>query len=346
LTLGPRILKTGIAVALALFICTIFELEPAVFAGVAAIFTIQPSIYRSWKQVLDQLKTNTLGAAIALFTIHFIGRDPLIIGLVMIIVIMICMRMKMESSISLTLVTVLAIMGAPEQEDFLFAANRFGIILVGMASAFLVNLFILPPKYKHIYRERIHSVFQNLSLLMRTAISNEMKEKSFQEDTEKLKEDIKRLEEIFKILDEERENMYKLNPQDIRELVVFKQMLKTTQQGLEVLHVIEEHYFQSAKDDVENELFDKQLEGLIKYHELILLKYDQKLKNEEELTESIISESGLFLEKIIDIYREDRGQKLRLVVIGSSIFEYAFQLKRLDQLIEQHFKKISKSVGA
>lgn len=343
MTLGPRILKTGIAVALALFVCTIFQLEPAVFAGVAAIFTIQPSIYRSWKQVLDQLKTNTLGAAIALFTIYFIGRDPIVIGLVMIIVIMICMRMKMESSISLTLVTVLAIMGAPGHEDFLFAANRFGIILVGMASAFLVNLLILPPKYKHVYREKVHAVFQNMSLLMRTAISNEMKEKSFQEDSDKLREDIKRLEEIFKILDEERENMSKLNPQDIRELVVFKQMLKTIQHGSEVLEVIEEHYFQSAKDELENELFDQKLEELIKYHELILLKYDQKLKNEEELTENIISESGLFLEKIMDIYREDRGHKLRLVVIGSSIFEYAFQLKRLDQLIEQHLKKVSKS---
>jgi uncharacterized membrane protein YgaE (UPF0421/DUF939 family) len=339
LTLGPRILKTGISVALALFICALFELEPAIFAGVAAIFTVQPSIYRSWKQVLDQLKTNSLGAAIALFMIYFIGRDPFTIGIVMIIVIMICMKMKMESSISLTLVTVLAIMQAPGNEDMLFAANRFGIILVGMASAFLVNLFILPPKYKNIYRERVHSIFQNMSLLMRTAISNEMKEKSFQEDGEKLRSDIDKLEEIFKILDEERENMSKLNPQDIRELVVFKQMLKTTQQGSEVLEVIEEHYFQSAKDEEENKLFDDQLEELIKYHELILLKYDRKIKNEDELTQNIISENGLFLEKIMDIYREDRGQKLRLVVIGSSIFEYAFQLRRLEQLIDQYLKK-------
>ncbi|HLO12583.1 MAG TPA: aromatic acid exporter family protein [Pseudoneobacillus sp.] len=342
MTLGPRILKTGIAVALSLFICTIFQLEPAVFAGVAAIFTIQPSIYRSWKQVLDQLRTNTLGAAIALFTIYFIGRDPLTIGIVMIIVIMICMKMKMESSISLTLVTVLAIMGAPGQEDFTFAFNRFGIILVGMASAFLVNLFILPPKYKNIYREKVHTVFQNMSLLLRTAISNEMKEKSFQQDSEKLRADIKKLEEIFKILDEEREKMSKLNPQDIRELVVFKQMLKTTQQGSEVLQVIEEHYFQSANEEAENQLFDRQLEELIKYHELILLKYDQKIKKEDELTENIISDSGLFLEKVMDIYRENRGQKLRLVVIGSSIFEYAFQLKRLDQLIDHHLKKVLK----
>lgn len=342
MTLGPRILKTGISVALALFICTIFELEPAIFAGVAAIFTVQPSIYRSWKQVLDQLKTNTLGAAIALFMIYFIGRDPFTIGIVMIIVIMICMKMKMESSISLTLVTVLAIMMAPANEDFTFAVNRFGIILVGMASAFLVNLLILPPKYKNNYKEKVHTVFQNMSLLMRTAISNEMTEKSFQTDTGKLQEDIKRLEEIFNILDEERGKMSKLNPQDARELVVFKQMLKTLQQGIEVLEVIDEHYFQSANDEQEDILFDHQLEELTKYHELILLKLDQKIKKEDELTESIISESGLFLEKIMDIYRDDRGQKLRLVVIGSSIFEYAFQLKRLDQLIDHYLKKTQK----
>ncbi|HYK72125.1 MAG TPA: aromatic acid exporter family protein [Pseudoneobacillus sp.] len=342
MTLGPRILKTGISVALALFICTIFQLEPAVFAGVAAIFTVQPSIYRSWKQVLDQLKTNTLGAAIALFMIYFIGRDPFTIGIVMIIVIMICMKMKMENSISLTLVTVLAIMMAPAHEDFTFAINRFVIILVGMASAFLVNLFILPPKYKNNYKEKVHTVFRNMSLLMRTAISNEMTEKSFQADSGKLKEDIKKLEEIFNILDEERGKMSKLNPQDVRELVVFKQMLKSLQQGSEVLEVIEEHYFQSANDDKENLLFDNQLEELTKYHELILLKFDQKIKKEDELTDSIISESGLFLEKVMDIYRDDRGQKLRLVVIGSSIFEYAFQLKRLDQLIDHYMKKTPK----
>jgi uncharacterized membrane protein YgaE (UPF0421/DUF939 family) len=342
LTLGPRILKTGIAVALALFICTIFNLEPAVFAGVAAIFTIQPSIYRSWKQILDQLQTNLLGAAIALFTIYFIGRDPFTIGIVMMVVIMICMKMKMESSISLTLVTVLAIMGAPPHEDFAFAVNRFGIILIGMASAFLVNLLILPPKYKKNYREKVQTVFQNMSLLIRTAISNEMTEKSFQDDTEKVRKDIKSLEEIYKILDEERAKMHKLNPQDIRELIVFKQMLKTLQQGSEVLQVIEEHYFQSTNNESENLLFDKRLEELTKYHELILLKFDQKVKREDELTETLISESGDFLDKIMDIYREDRGQKLRLVVIGSSIFEYAFQLKRLDQLIDQYLKKVLK----
>ena len=36
--LGPRVIKTGIAVTLALYVCSIFNLESAMLAGVAAIF--------------------------------------------------------------------------------------------------------------------------------------------------------------------------------------------------------------------------------------------------------------------------------------------------------------------
>lgn len=145
---GPRVLKTGISVTLALFICSLANLEYSVFAGVAAIFTIQPSIYRTWKQVREQIQANTLGALLALFALYFFGSSPLVIGVVVISVIVICLKLKMEASISLTLVTVLAIMSAPGQEDFLYVLNRFAVILIGIASAFIVNLLILPPKYK------------------------------------------------------------------------------------------------------------------------------------------------------------------------------------------------------
>ena len=114
---GPRVIKTGIAVTLALYICSIFDLDSAVFAGMAAIFTIQPSIYRTWKQVWNQVETNTLGAIIALLGLYFLGSDPFSIGLVMIIVILISLKLKMANTISLTLVTVLAIMSAPGNED-------------------------------------------------------------------------------------------------------------------------------------------------------------------------------------------------------------------------------------
>jgi uncharacterized membrane protein YgaE (UPF0421/DUF939 family) len=342
LTLGPRVLKTGIAVALALYICSIFNLESAVFAGVAAIFTIQPSIYRTWKQVWEQIQTNTLGALIAFAALYFVGNDPFAIGLVMIVVIMISLKLKMAETISLTLVTVLAIMSAPGNEDLSFALHRFGIILIGMTSALLVNILIAPPKYKKNYLEKVQGVFQNMSILMRTAISNEMTEKSFHDEMKTLEKDLLKLEELYRLFDEEREKMAKINNMDLREVVVFKQMLKSVQQGFIVLESIDDFYFQSKPTADENLLFDQHLEHLIKYHELFLLKYNRKIKIDKH-DEDIMNRTHLFLEKVIDTYQNNHDQKIHLAVIASSIYKYAFQIDRLNTIVEQYVKRGSNS---
>lgn len=339
-TLGPRVIKTGIAVTLALYICSIFNLDSAIFAGVAAIFTIQPSIYRTWKQVWDQVQTNTVGAAIALIALYFLGNDPIAIGLVMIIVILISLKLKMEATISLTLVTVLAIMSAPGNEEWYFALHRFGIILIGMTSALLVNILIYPPKYKKNYLIKVHTVFRNMSLLMTTAVSNEMTEKSYQNHMKELENDILKLEEQYQLFDEEREKMAKVNNMNLREIVVFKQMLKSLQQGFLVLENIEDFYFQCKPSEQENQVFDQHIEFLVKYHELFLLKYDGKIKTDEpHLDVDIVEQTKSFLETVIDSYQEDHEQKIHLAVIGSSIYKYAFQIERLNRLVEQYLKK-------
>ena len=74
-----------------------------------------------------------------------------------------------------------------------------------------------------------------MSILMRTAISNEMTEKSFKDQMETFRKDILKLEEQYKLFDEEREKMAKINKMDLREIVVFKQMFKSLQQGFIVL---------------------------------------------------------------------------------------------------------------
>jgi uncharacterized membrane protein YgaE (UPF0421/DUF939 family) len=337
MTFGPRVLKTGIAVTLSLYLCSILKLEPHVFAGVAAILAIQPSIYRTWRYLLDQILTNTLGAIIALVSIRFLGETPITIGLVMIIVISLTLKLKMESTIPLVLITILAIMSAPHNEEILFTLNRFYIILVGVGAALLVNLTILPPKYKKNYLEKVHAIYQNMSLLLRTAISNEMVEKSVQKDTKKLGKDLRILEEQYELFDEERGKMAKLNPLDVREIVVFKQMLRTFQAGEAVLENIEEHYFQSKTNTVENQLFDDYLERADKFHEFLLLKYAGKIKDRDS-EEDLTKESEVFYQQIFEIYNQDRDQKFRLLIIASSIVEYSFHLQRLNQLIEQYQK--------
>jgi uncharacterized membrane protein YgaE (UPF0421/DUF939 family) len=336
--IGPRVLKTGLAVTLALYVCSLLHLESAVFAGMAAIFTMQPSIYRTWKQAWEQVQTNILGAIIAFLGLYFLGNDPFSIGLVMIIVILISMKLKMADTISLTLVTVLAIMSAPGDEDYLFALQRFSLTFIGMACALLINIFVSPPNYKKTFIVKVHTVFQDMSILIRTAISNEMTAKSFQDQMRELEKDILNLEEQFRLFDEERENFKKISQTDLREIVVFKQMFKSLHQGYIVLEDIDSYYFQSKPTEEEDLLFDQQLELLIKYHELCFLKYDGKIKIEEpDLREDILKQTNAFVEKVIEFYQQD--QKIQLTVISSSIYNYAWQIERLNRVVEQYLKK-------
>jgi len=334
ITLGPRVLKTGVSVALALYITKWIGLEPPVFAAIAATFTVQPSIYRSWKQVLEQFQANTLGAIIAIAAIYLFGNNPIVIGLVTVIVIIISLKLKMESSISLTLITVLIMMSSHEFNGILTAANKFVIVLVGMGSAFLVNLLVSPPNFNKNFTEKMDNSFRTMSLLIRTAISNELTEKTFQSQWSQLRKDVAKLEELYKILDEEREKISKVKPLDVRELVVFKQMLACLHQGLRLLDIVEDHFFQSRPEPEETNEFDDQFEELIQYHEMILLKYSGKIREID--MEHILQQSGLFLEMIIEDRSIERNDRLRLIIIGSAIYDYAFQLERLNELIDQY----------
>ena len=334
ITLGPRVIKTGVAVALALYVAKWLGLEPPVFAAIAATFTIQPSIYRSWKQVLEQFQANTLGALTAIASIYLFGNNPIVIGLVTIIVIIISLKLKMESSLSLTLITVLIMMSSHEFNGLLTAANKFIIVLVGMGSAFLVNLIISPPNFNKNFTEKMESSFRTMSLLIRTAISNELTEKTFQGQWTQLRKDISKLEELYKILDEERQKISKVKPFDIRELVLFKQMLACLHQGLRLLDIVEDHFFQSRPEQQETNEFDDQFEELIQYHEMILLKFSGKIRELD--SEELLKSNALFLESIIEDRSIERDNRLRLTIIGSAMYDYAFQLDRLNELIDQY----------
>ena len=335
--LGPRIIKTGIAVALALYICSVLNLESAVFAGITAIHTIQPSIYRTWKQAWSQVQTNIFGGIIGLLGLFFLGNDPFSIGLVIIIVIAISLKFNKAETISLTLVTVLAIMSAPGDEDWSFALNRFVVTFIGMMTALLINILISPPNYKKNYLLKVKTIFDNMSILMRTVISNEMTEKSFTEQMEQLENDLLQLEEQYRLFDEE-SKISKVKNLDLREIVVFKQMFKSLQQGFIVIENIEAFYFANKPTEEDNLFFDRQLEHLSKYHELFLMKFEGKIKEDEpHFEEDFMNESEAFLEKVMSSYNHE---KPKLTVIGSSIYHYAFQIDRLNTVVEQYIKKI------
>ncbi|MDD9272288.1 aromatic acid exporter family protein [Paenibacillus sp. GCM10023248] len=331
---GARVWKTGIAVALSLYISAWLNFSPPVIAAVAAIFAMQPSIYRSWRYFLDQLQTNILGAALALLAGMFFSNNVIAIGLVCIIVIILSLRMGMEETIGLTLVTVVAVMEA--SGEWQFALNRLLLSLIGIGCAFIVNILFFPPKPKEQFAVQIQSIFSKMSLLLRTVISNEMKESVFRDEKEALRSGLKSLSDKYRLMEEE---IKKLKGKGngfsrIRELVVYKQKLLVMYKGLEVLDAVDEHYFQAARTEAIDEYFDQHIERLIKFHEHVLLKFDDKLKDDSSEGMEMEAENERFMTVLIERYTKQPEGLLRLSIVAAAIYDYGHQVARLDKLVE------------
>ncbi|WP_438351709.1 FUSC family protein [Paenibacillus sp. FA6] len=337
MTFGARMLKTGIAVTLALYLSSWLQLSPPVIAAVAAIFAMQPSIYRSWRYFLDQIQTNTLGAVVAMLAGYYFSNEPIAVGLVCIVVIMICLKFKMGDTIGLTLVTVISVMEASGQWEF--ALNRFSLSIIGIISAFLINILVMPPKPRQQLTGQIQRIFDQMSLLLRTSITDELKEHIFRDEKNNLEKDINILSDKYSLFEEEFKKLKRSSLSESRHLVVYKQMLNTLRKGQEVLDAIGEHYFQSERLADTDQEFTDEIEMLTKFHEHILLKLDHKLK--PNTTEALLTEetSDEFIKRNIKHYIEQEGgRSFRLTIVAASMYDYGHQLNRLNRLVDNYLK--------
>ncbi|WP_219835202.1 aromatic acid exporter family protein [Paenibacillus sp. R14(2021)] len=333
MTIGARVLKTGFAVALAVYLSSLLAFPSPIIAAVASIFTIQPSISRSWQQVVDQLQTNVLGAAVALAAVRLFGQTPIALGIVCIIVILINIRLRMESTIGLTLVTVVAVMEA-NTAGWWFAVERFLMVLTGMGAAFAVNLLVYPPRPRKQFVGQVHEAYGQLSLLLRMAISNEMREDVHREEKEKLQGTLRKLDEVYRLFEEERPFLRGRKQANARQLILSRHMIKALHQGVSLLDVVEEHYFAMADAETWANRFDSQIEELAKYHEHILLKLEGKMKPNAAIEPEEERESRL-IRQLSDYLQQDPDNHKRLVFVASAMLEYAFHLRRLDRVTDQ-----------
>ncbi|MCD9020523.1 FUSC family protein [Cohnella silvisoli] len=338
MTIGARVLKTGLAVAVALWLGQLVGLESPLIAAISAIFTIQPSIYRSWMQVLEQVQSNVLGAIIAIGAVFLIGNTPISVGLVCIGVILLCIRLKTEDTIALTLVTVVVIMEAQGQ-GWMLAWDRLAAILTGMVSAFAVNVIIAPPRHRNRFLKHIEEAQAQLSRLLRTAVSNELKESVYRVEQNHLKSKLRKLDEFYDLFAEERVWRKNSRLKRARLLIVYKGMLTSLERGLSLIDAVEDHYWGVSTTQAWNRLIDRQIEALCGYHEQLLWKWEGKMKPGASAAAPPPEASILLSELIGERSDEDMIARARLLVITSAVYTYEESLRRLDKLMEQWLQR-------
>jgi uncharacterized membrane protein YgaE (UPF0421/DUF939 family) len=353
--LGARIVKTGIAIALAIYLAAILGLPSPAFAGIAAVFAIQPSIYRTYQTILEQVQANFIGAFVAIVFVLIFDNDPFVIGLVSIIVILICLKLKIEATIALALVTVIAIMETPDENFIYFALMRFSAVLLGVFSSFMINLIFIPPKYETKLYYKIVDNTRDIIQWIRVITSSVSEHTVLKKELDKIKDAMIKTDHLYLLFKEERNYFRKKQYVKGRKLVLFRQMIVTAYSSLNTLKKLYrfENEFNHLPDSFQTQ-YKEIVEETLTYHEQLLFKYIGKIRPGisyeliHQLNEMKKGLKDCFL-KTYSKHQEDEAQHTidHILVLITTIIDYTEQLEHLDKLIDsfQTYHKEDNEVG-
>lgn len=341
--LGARILKTGLAIITALYVAKALQCPTPIFAGIAAIFAMQPSLYRSYRTIIEQIQGNIIGAVIAVLFVFIFGHEYVAVGLAAIVTLSLMIRLKLESSISLALVTMIVIMEAQGANFITFALIRFATVMVGVFAAFIVNLIFLPPRYETRLFSAINIVQDDIIRWIRLAVRQASEHSSTKQSLRGLKQRYERINSLYYLFREERAHIGKSKYIKARKLVVYRQMIATTLKSIEVLNRLHLHENEIANlPERFRIIIQERLDYLLTYHEQLFLKYSGKLKSEP--TTWVGQEEYLQRNEVMDIFAKhivfahaDEGDEefssYHLLHILSRILDYEENLEQLDTII-------------
>lgn len=340
--LGARVLKTGIAIVLALFLGQVLNLPSPVFAAIAAIFAVQPTIHRSFNHIIEQIQGNLIGAITAVLFVVFLGNDYIFVGLAAIIVIALNLTLKLENTISLSLVTLIVIMESTEEAFIAFALLRFSTIMLGVLCAILVNLFFLPPKHEKRLFNLINELIQETTKWLRLTIRHASEHNLLKNDIREMQRTIRELETLYGLYKEERNYLSFFKKRTLtkaRKLVVYRQMISTARRSLETLRRIHRYENEFLQMPEEFQLFIQQhIDILVHHHEHVMLKYLGKVKSHVVFEEGTVRLDRKELVQVFFNYIKEANIQNEAILthntqIISSIVDYEEQLEHLDRLI-------------
>ncbi|MBN1459576.1 MAG: FUSC family protein [Armatimonadetes bacterium] len=153
---GARVWKTALAVAAAIGISRLLGISHPVFAGVAAIICMQPTVAGSIRSGRERMQATIVGAVFSLAALMLLEAvpalqvaRPLMVGLTVLCVMAVIIRLKWFDSLVLAAATVVVIMVLPPEENiYWYSASRTVVTFVGIVVAAVVNAVFLTPHYR------------------------------------------------------------------------------------------------------------------------------------------------------------------------------------------------------
>lgn len=347
--IGARTFKTGLAVFIALILPNFVGLGDSVSLTVAAvIFTMMPSVQETFNQIGRRMISNIIGGLIAYIVFNFFGDSNLMIAAASAILIAILHQLKLDNVIGLSTLTLVNVMLFPGSSIFLTAIKRVTGTLMGVLIAFVVNTFVLPPKYDIKFYDLTVNLTDNTMKYIRSMLRKNSQFPIMSTDLKKLNRDLSTLRKYHKYM---QDPIYKQifsskHYSLLRFIVVSRQSIKTNR----ILYTLARslHHSENTYNNLSVEmrmLVRERMETLLTAHEQILLKWNGRVLPDEvnfitykvDLRRSFME--AFYLEASTDESMEyDFSKGNNLLNIMSTIFEYDKELQHLNTLTNSYVK--------
>ena len=336
--LGARIIKTGLAITLSIYISIWLGLTPVSMAAVASAFAIQPSVYRSWQSIVENVQGNLIGAVVASIFFLLVSNHPIVIGIAVIVVIALHIKLKLYNTVTLSTVTVILIMsGTPSDEGFLiYALHRFSAVMLGVGAAFLVNMLFMPPNYEN---RLYHSILNQSTKLMtwvRLLLQHAPEKATIKIELRQLHDQKDKINDFFKWYKDERRYLKKRKYAKHRKTVIFRQMIATTNRLNDLLRALNEseHLYQQLPKDIQKNI-QSSLENMLVSHERILLRFNGKVRDADESPSEAFQLKRRLTDRFLPFFQEQTNSEwLHLFPLIAMIIDYGHQIERLDMLMD------------
>lgn len=147
LKIGPRLWKTGLAVALTVVLVRLTGHPYEVYGALAAALAVAPTASHSLKTMMHQIGANLLGALAGALAVLLFGPQPHVMGGAVVLVLFICQKIGWKQ-ISGSVVTVTLFVMAPHSDALhTYVLWRLASVLIGLLVGTGVNALIAPPNY-------------------------------------------------------------------------------------------------------------------------------------------------------------------------------------------------------
>lgn len=154
---GKRLMKTAVAVYATAQICYLLN-WPIIFAVIAAIVSIEPTVNASIRRGIIRLPAAAIGAAFAMIFDAFVEFQPLAYTLSALATIYVCQLLRWNDMIVVATLTAVNMLPLTEAHFLIHFFIRVGTTMIGIVVSALVNYFLFPPDYSAELRSLLKSV--------------------------------------------------------------------------------------------------------------------------------------------------------------------------------------------